>query len=140
MNMLIELDSVEVQYPDLTTDRERVKGAFKELRKRGYGCRANYLCCGSCAGYAMGEKHADKKGVVYYSRQGESAYGDAERYRVGWGRYTYERGDDLVGNLYLSWSGDGDEIAAVLRKHGLVVEWQGSDAYCIIVKGRTSDK
>ena len=109
-------------------DRERIKAAFKHLRKRGYGCRANFMCCGSCAGYAMGEKHAEKKGVVYYSRQNEDAYGPADSY---WGR-----SDNLYSTLWLSWSGDGYEIAAVLRMYGLRVEWNGHEYGCIGVKPR----
>jgi hypothetical protein len=122
---------IEVEYDEYTTDRERVKNAFKELRKRGYACRMNFMCCGSCASYALHEKYdgKGKKGHVYYSRQGEDAFRCSEG---GWGRG--ERTDRLHSNLYLSWSGDGYEIAAVLRKHGLNVEWEGSEAYCVIVK------
>lgn len=119
-------NTTTVEYDEYASDRDRVKGAFKELRKRGYACRMNFMCCGSCAAYAMSQKHSDKKGHVYYSRQGEDAfYGDWRR------RHKH---DDLQSNLYLSWSGDGYEIAAVLRKHGLRVEWEESEAYCIICK------
>lgn len=112
------------------TDRDRLKAAFSELRRRGYGARMNFMCCGSCAGYAMGQKHDDKKGVVYYSRQGESSFYTGDYYRRG------EKTDWLQESLYLSWSGDGYEIAAVLRDFGLTVAWQESESYCIEVLPR----
>jgi len=98
------------------TDRERVKAAFADLRKRGYACRMNFMCCGSCANAAMHDKHPDKP-HVYWHRQGDIAFEDGY----------------LTSTLYLHWSGDGYEIAAVLRDWGLVVEWQESDLYCIQV-------
>lgn len=105
------------------SDRDRIKGAFKALRKRGYGCRANFMCCGRCAGVALDAKHKGKKGVVYYSRQGEIAYGEPDSY--------YGKSNFLVNTLYLSWSGDGYEIAEVLRMHGLRVWWPEDDTACI---------
>jgi len=126
----LEQTTTTDEYGEWATDRERIKGAFKELRKRGYACRMNFMCCGSCASYALHEKYdgKDKKGHVFYSRQGEEAFYEKRGYRLR------GKSDDLQANLYLSWSGDGYEIAAVLRKHGLVIEWDEDEAYCIICK------
>lgn len=111
------------------TDRGRLKAAFADLRKRGYAARMNFMCCGSCASYALNEKHPDKP-HVYWHRQGDAAFTVRQRF----GRI--ERSDDLVDTLYIHWSGDGEEIAAVLRDWGLRVKWEGSDAYCIEVLPR----
>lgn len=125
-------NTTTTKYDEYATDRDRIKGAFKELRQRGYACRMNFMCCGSCASYALHEKYEgkDKKGHVFWSRQGDDAF---RTYRSGWSRAGY-KDDNLHSDLYLSWSGDGYEIAAVLRKHGLRVEWQEDEAYCIVCK------
>jgi hypothetical protein len=105
------------------TDRGKVKAAFADLRKRGYACRMNFMCCGNCANTGMHELYPDKN-HVYWHRQNDDAF--------------YE--GNLTSTLYLHWSGDGYEIAAVLRDWGLVVEWNGSEHRCIEVLNSTAEE
>ena len=85
--------------------REAIKAAYKDLRKRGYFCRSNFWCCQTCALAAIPEGRGDR--YVFYPRQDTP---------------------DLVtaGGCYLAWGGDGEEIAAALRRAGLAVEWDGT--------------
>jgi hypothetical protein len=90
-----------------TDTREAIKAAFGELRRRGYFCRSNFWCCQTCALAAVPEGRGEQ--YVFYHRQ------DA-------------RDLDREGACYLSWGGDGSEIAEALRGAGLAVEWDGTDA------------
>lgn len=40
-----------------------------------------------------------------------------------------------TGNVYLAWSGDGNEIVEIIKKHGMEVEWDGTVEKRIFVKG-----
>lgn len=83
-----------------------IVAAFIELQQLGYFAKANFWCCQSCALYAIPD---EQEKYVYYHEQ------DAKS--------MIERG----GELLLAWGGNGDEICAVLNKHGLKTEWNGSE-------------
>lgn len=87
-------------------NKSKLTAAFKDLRKAGYFARQNFLCCQSCGWAAMTEEQSNK--AVFYHGQDN---------------------DDLkeTGTCYLVWSGDGKEIVAILKKHGVKVEWEGSE-------------
>lgn len=60
----------------MNTIEIQVQRAFRQLRASGYLARANYLCCNSCAGYALADqasalkdKGRDVRGVVFYHQQ-----------------------------------------------------------------------
>lgn len=102
---------------DDLTDRERVVKAFRNLRKVGYTARMGFMCCGSCAGYALRESPK----VVYYSQQSND---------------SYDKNGTLIRTLYLSWSGDIGEIIPAIQDAGLrVLHHTGNDAYCVEVIG-----
>lgn len=94
--------------------------AFRALRKKGYLARQNFMCCGGCAGSALGDRWEQKHGKdvpakgVYYHRQDNERIPD-----------TCE--------TYLGWGGDGEEICAALREQGLRVEWDGTEMQRILV-------
>jgi hypothetical protein len=96
-----------------TTDRQRVTEAFKELRKKGYFARMNHLCCQSC-GWAYMSDEQSEKAVFYHRQDHDTAWDEENNLEERYG-------------LYLAWAGDGKEITEVLEKHGLKVEWNGSD-------------
>lgn len=99
--------------------KSAVNAAFGKLRKAGYVAKQGFMCCGSCASYAIGEqirKAAAKKGVevaednyraVYYCKQGAANF------------YT-------SGKLFVNWSGDAQAIADAFRAEGLGVVHSGS--------------
>lgn len=87
-------------------NKENLNNAFKELRKLGYFARQNFKCCQNCAWAAV---PMDKAKVVFYHAQDNE---DLMRY----------------GECYLAWTGDVDEIAAVLEKHGVLLKKPESEA------------
>ena len=87
-------------------NKENLNNAFKELRKLGYFARQNFKDCQKCA---WGAVPVDKAKVVFYHSQDNA---DLLKY----------------GECYLSWSGDADEIAAVLEKHGVLLKKPESEA------------
>lgn len=98
--------------------RRRIGEAFKELRRAGYVCRSAFLCCGTCASYAIGQmpKFKKNKKAVYYHRQD-----DADFRRTNF--------------VYLGWEGNGEEIVAAMRNAGLRAEWNGDASIRILVSG-----
>jgi hypothetical protein len=94
--------------------RTNLSNAFAQLRKQGYVAKQNFTCCQSCGWAAI----YDAKLAVFYHSQ------DAQGLR---------KGDDL----YLCWSGDGQEIVDVLKNYGLDVEWEGTNNRRIMVKNQS---
>lgn len=91
--------------------KENLTQAFKEIRKKGYFARQNFLCCQSCAWAAVPDGKDEK--VVFYHNQ------DADGIRYG--------------EVYLAWSGNGAEIVEVFSKYFNVI-WDGSTSTRILVK------
>lgn len=103
-------------YQDYEEIRDRVQGAYKVLRKKGYRCRSNFWCCQTC-GWADISTDKDGKPLV-----GE----DEELKAVFWHNQDTSSAK-MGGQLYLAWGGDGEEIVAALEEQGLEVEWDGSE-------------
>lgn len=89
-------------------DRDKIRAAFKELRKMGWFARQSFWCCQGCGCNAVPEKYKNK--FVFYHRQ------DAEHIRGG--------NIDKYG-VYLTHGEGGNttEILEILNKHGLNIEW-----------------
>lgn len=95
------------------TNKKLVNKAFRELRKLGYVAYQNFWCCSNCAWSALNDEEA-KKAVFYHSQDNDTML--------------------KMGKLWLSWSGDGEEICKVLRDCGLKsVEWDGSENKRILI-------
>ena len=92
---------------DMTT-KEKVNMAFKLLRKAGYFAKQNFWCCQSCAWSNIPEG-IDK--VVFYHNQDNDSWENKE----------------LKKDLYLAWSGSGQEIVSILSSVGLNLDWNGSE-------------
>ena len=92
-------------HADARAVRARLTQAFRALRKSGYVCRQNFMCCMGCANAAMPEGTTK---CVFYHRQ------DADSLRKR-------------GSVYLAWTGDGPEIFRAMEAAGLRVDWNGSD-------------
>lgn len=102
--------------------KRRMGEAFKELRRAGYVCRSAFMCCGTCASYAISETPKFKMNgkMVYYHRQDEAAFRESNE-------------------VYLGWAGDGKEIVTALERAGLRVEWNGEESKRILVTGVEPD-
>jgi hypothetical protein len=83
---------------------KKLTNAFKDLRKQGYFARQNFWCCQSCGWAAIPDGESDR--AVFYHNQDN----DSKR-----------KGESFC----LAWSGDGNLICEILRKHGIEVEWNG---------------
>lgn len=98
--------------------------AFRALRKQGYVCRQNFLCCGGCASSALDDVFT-KRGVPVDSPLRKAVY------------YHSQDAADLreEGWTYLGWAGDGAVIVAALEGAGLRVKWDGRPETRILVEG-----
>lgn len=104
----------------ITNDKAAFTLAFRNLRKRGFFARQNYLCCQSCAWSSIPEEKSNK--VVFYHQQDNESFD----------------GRDLERPIHLAWGGDGKEIVEELEKVGFEVEWDGSENKRIIVHSANS--
>lgn len=103
---------------------ERIKEAFKELRRRDYLARAGVSgCCGSCIAAELHNKYADK--VESGEMKGEDG--------APLGVWFESRYRDEPGPIFINHDGPTDEFVEVLEDHGLNVHWDGSPHMCIIV-------
>jgi hypothetical protein len=94
----------------------KIAKAFRTLRKLGYFARQNWMCCQGCGWAAV----PDQDKVVFYHSQ------DREHFIE-------------TGNLYLSWSGDGEEIVKAFHEAGLCVKWDGDTGTRILVADPARD-
>lgn len=98
-------------------DITKLSAAFIGLRKHGYFARQNWACCDTCGWYNIPEGKSSK--TVFYNQQA------SKRFRLGH-------------NLFLAWSGDGDEICKVIESAGLQALWSGSELEKIEVVNDTA--
>ena len=109
-------------------NREAVLEAFKTLRKNRVLAKANFSCCGSCAGSEIDGRLEDKPmkwdGYAYWHRQTEArafpwvfSY-DPPSLNIYYGGNEY--GSDMTTEHI------GSRIVAVMESHGLNVHWDGN--------------
>ena len=92
----------------------RVRSAFRLLRKQGYICLGDFMCCNSCACARITKDHPGAKKTVFWHKQ------DTERAKNAEKNLT-------TPFLYLTWDGDSHDIAGALRAAGLTVIVPDSD-------------
>jgi hypothetical protein len=103
------------------TDCDRLDRAFAALEERGIVARQDFSCCGTCGHYEIWEEMTENsRGYTFYHRQ------DTESAAAGHGLYlsygAKVEGDETEQAMIdIAW-----EIVAVLREHGLTVDWTGS--------------
>lgn len=106
------------------TDCDRLDAAFAELESRGIVARQNFSCCQSCGASEIWDEvdaaEAEDRtirGFTFYHQQ------DTESAVHGGGLYlAYQSITEDEGAA----EEVGREIVAVLRRHGLEPEWNGS--------------
>src|SRR5262249_15285426 len=111
------------RWPEVT-DCDRLDAAFAELERDGVVCRQNFSCCGNCGcaeiGAEMEEVRSAGRGVLgyafYHMQDTESA---AEGYGLCLNYGATEGGEGPAVRI-------GRQIVAVLNRHGLRTEWDGS--------------
>jgi len=126
--------------PDVIQLRRKLKDVFQELRKEhGFIARMNYLCCSTCAGYALwnqleetvkkGRKRPE--GITYWHRQDEDGLWDSGHIYLAYGG-TVESDDTKI-ELDATFK-VGVTICKVLCKHGVKYQWSGDPTQRIKVK------
>jgi len=128
-------------YDNLTkynTVTEKLTLAFKILRGEGFVARKNYLCCQTCAGYALATKVSEMpdvkrtkvKGVVYYHNQDNNSFQNTGEVRLAYGPLdTKEYGTVGLPDVEV-----GKAVCDALKAVGLAWEWNGSGNTRILVK------
>jgi hypothetical protein len=114
------------------TDCDRLDAAFAELEAAGIISRQNYTCCGTC-GVAeihteideLTEQGATVRGYTFFHQQDTEAAVDGHGFCLNYGTPDDEDDDARVAI--------GHEVAEVIRRHGLTVEWDGAIERRIIV-------
>lgn len=119
--------------------RARVAEAFRALRKEGFIARANYLCCGGCASYALATdvgalppaRRAKVLGAVTYHRQATERSKRGGALHLAYGQVEV----DGVGTYGWPTVEVGRAVVAALRDAGLAPVWDGSPDSTIVVPG-----
>jgi hypothetical protein len=112
--------------------KARVKRAFQQLRTAdGFIARGNYLCCSSCAGYAIGTdaRKSGHKFCAFWHKQDEEHFRDGKEPSLAI-RYGAINNDDEKETLYA-----GRVVERVLKANGLTLEWDGNPSTVIFVTG-----
>ena len=102
-------------------DRNKIAGAFRELRKMGWFARMDFWCCQSCGCAALPDKCTK---YVFFHNQDAEAFN--EEGNIG-NHERWERNQRK--ELYMSHGdpGDANMIVAILNKHGLTALWDGDN-------------
>lgn len=119
--------------------RAKVIEAFKNLRKEGFIARANFSCCGNCAGHEIAGFIAKKpleeaekiKGCMTWNRQSEESFQRSGELYIGYGPVYVSKYKREFG---LSTEKVGKALVAELEKQGLDVVWNGNPNTRIVVK------
>lgn len=100
--------------------KERVKIAFRNLRRFSYVCRMNFTDCSSCATSELDvylKKHPEKMGAVYYHHRNEDDLQHGKILYLSYFRRVYNsEADQMLAN----------DIVIELKAAGLNVLWDGS--------------
>jgi len=88
---------------------------LENLRQNGYFAEGPWTCCASCGWEEISESD---KVVFWHNQTHEKAFNDSL---------------ELVGNLYLQWAGDANEIITTFVKNGFQAQWSGNPDKCIII-------
>ena len=107
----------------------RLNRAFAALRKQGLLARQNFLCCGSCAGYALTEdavartrKGKKVNGCVFYHRQDTERFLTGDTLFLGYGPLDSTE----LGTIGLTTREVGTLVVAALEAEGLEPHWDGN--------------
>jgi len=120
--------------------REAILRAFKKLRPQNIRTRANFWCCGSCAGSAISCLDEERKkknlkpydGAVFWHRQSE------EGLREDGSIYIYFCVDVKDGEKAEPKSRPlAEKLVAALKAEDLEVDWDGNTATAVLVDGFT---
>jgi len=87
--------------------QQRLNEGFKKVRNRGYFAKQRHSCCTSCGIYELPDEVKQDGKFVFYHNQ------DTKCVKRNW--------------VYLTWSGNGEEIRKCFLEAGLAVQWDGTE-------------
>lgn len=102
----------------MTTTREKIAAAFRQIRKEGGVARMNFMCCSSCGWAELAEKYGEDsdRTMVFWNQQADDAF-YTDR---GWGSVGSLYAGDLKYGLCLQWQGDKEQIAKAFKDNDVV--------------------
>jgi hypothetical protein len=116
-----EAHALEQRYWQTPTDCDRLDAAFAALEATGIVCRQNFSCCGTCGvGEIWDEMEGHEppaRGYAFYHMQDTDGAVDSRGIYLHYGA-TQEGEAAALKVAY--------EITAVLSRHGLKVDWDGT--------------
>jgi hypothetical protein len=119
-------------YAQFETFKSQLNAAFKAARKAGLLARQNFMCCGTCGSYALGEKITERAaagkptaGYVFYHAQDT----DDLNYGYVYLKYSSAQSDDDDGTREV-----GKTLRAIFEEAGMLVEWDGDPMQTIKVR------
>jgi len=139
------------KYSKLDELKARITKAFRLLKKEnGIISRQNYLCCGSCAGYALADRIEKENkerpgrwnGAVYYHHQSNDNLVETGECYVAFG-HAKECNDPSNVVIDDSCPQDtkdiGQCLVEALELNSVKTEWDGSPFSCVLIKGLEED-
>ncbi|MCO5993085.1 DUF6891 domain-containing protein [Actinoallomurus rhizosphaericola] len=118
--------SDQESWPDLL-DADRLIRAFRELEMAGIVAREDFACCQSCGTAEIGAEApegAGMRGYVFCHHQDVQAAVAGHGVYLAYGTF----GGDEAATTRI-----GEEVVAVLRRHGLAPDWNGDPGRRIAV-------
>lgn len=103
----------------MISDKKVFNQMFKVLRSKGFKARQNFQCCQSCGWAEMESIAPNYQNIVFYHNQDNDCF---------------DEDGDLKRTLFLSWSGDGQQIKQTAEDFGFEVQWDGSEEKRIGIK------
>ena len=109
-----------------------IETVFRNLRKQNILARANFSCCGSCAGYDLATQATKKnaKGWVTWNRQSEESIFDNGTVYVA---YTGADACSVPPPAAVDTLTIAQAFIAELQKAGLRYEWDGTTERKILI-------
>jgi hypothetical protein len=109
-----------------TTDCDRLAAAFAELNDTDIVARENFACCQTCGLAEIGGEVSDAaaaRGYAFYHQQDAESAVESGSLHIAYGLFGKPPTPEI-----------GNEVAEVLRRHGLDVYWDGSVTRRIMVR------
>jgi hypothetical protein len=105
------------------TDCDKLDDAFAELDRNGIVARQNFTCCQTC-GHAEikdeilnAQEYRRIRGYVFFHQQDSEHAAESDTLHLAYGAVDRDEDESVV---------IGHEIVTTLRKHKLIVEWNGT--------------
>ncbi len=119
--------------------QDKVKAAFKAMRKAGLTAKMNFSCCSGCACYDIASKASSDKdagktvnaGYAFYHKQDGTRLRESGECHIAYGRMSCSKHGDL-GDLTTEQI--GEKVVECLTAAGITTEWDGKASSRILMK------